>query len=79
MAEKSACSYFHLTWKPTSHAMVANVLQTSSWVPMHSLPWAQCKRWTPIRLMRYVHTHQKIPTIKGCGSPKHIQKTKENN
>jgi hypothetical protein len=79
MVEGSACICSHPTWKPASHAMMAKVLQTASWVPMHLLPWVQCKRWTPIKLMQYVHTNQKIPTIQGCGSPKHIKKTKENN
>jgi hypothetical protein len=36
---------------------------------MYLLLWAQCKRWIPIRLMGYVHTHQGILTIEKCGSP----------
>jgi len=36
--ERSACSYFHPTWKPTLCAMLAKVLQITSWVPMRLLP-----------------------------------------
>jgi len=36
--ERSACSYFHPTWKPTLSAMVAKVLQIASWVPVCLLP-----------------------------------------
>ncbi len=39
---------------------------------MHALPWAQCKRWTPIALMGCVHMHQEILAIQGCGNPSHI-------
>jgi len=38
VVEGSTCNCFHPTWKPTSRAMVAKVLQTTSWVPMCSLP-----------------------------------------
>jgi len=38
MVERNACNYFLPTWKPTSRAMPTKVSQTTSWVPMHSLP-----------------------------------------
>jgi hypothetical protein len=83
MVERSTCNCFHPTWKPTSRAMVAKVSQTTSWVPMHSLPWAQHKRWIPIGSMGCVHTHREIPTISGWGNPSRIQsiveKIKETN
>jgi hypothetical protein len=52
VAEGNPCSCFLPTWKPASNAMVAKMSQTTSWVPMHSMPWPQCKRWTPIGLMQ---------------------------
>jgi hypothetical protein len=83
VVEGSACNCFRPIWKPTSHTMVAKVLWIVSWVPMHSLPWAQPKRWIPIRLMGCVHTHWGMHAIEGWGSPSHIwsvvQKTRENN
>jgi hypothetical protein len=75
MFEGSTCSYFRPTWKLASHAMVAKVLWTASWVHVCSLPWAQCKRWIPIRLMGCVHTHQRIFTIGGWGIPSCIWNT----
>jgi hypothetical protein len=57
--------------------------QIASWVLVCSLPWVQHKKWIPIRSMECVHTHQKIPTIDGCGSLSHVQnfveKTREDN
>jgi hypothetical protein len=38
VVEESTCKCLHPTWKPTSCAMVAKMLQTISWVPMRSLP-----------------------------------------
>jgi hypothetical protein len=45
VVEGNACSYFCPTWKPASHAMPTKVSQTTSWIPLCSLPWSQCKRW----------------------------------
>ncbi len=71
------------TWKPAFCSMAPKMLQITSWVPMRSLPWAQCKRWIPIGLMGCVHTHRGMPTIEGWGSPSCVQsvvqKTRENN
>jgi hypothetical protein len=50
-------------WKPTSHEMATKVSQIASWVPMHLLPGAQCKRWILIGSMGCVHTHQGMPAI----------------
>lgn len=44
----NACNCSCLTWRPTSHAIITKVSQTASRVPMHSLPWAQRKKWRPI-------------------------------
>ncbi len=83
MVEGSACNCSHPTWKPESRAMATKVLRIASWVPMCSLPWAQRKRWIPIRLMGCVHTHWGVPTIEGWGSPSHVwnfvEKIGENN
>ncbi len=57
MVEGNACSYFYPTWKLASCAMATKVSQTTSWVPMHLLLWAQRKRWIPIGSMGCVHTH----------------------
>jgi len=57
VAKGIVCSYFHPMWKPTSCTIAAKVLQTTSWVPVHPLPWAQCKKWIPIGSMGCVHTH----------------------
>jgi hypothetical protein len=67
--EGNACNYFHPTWKSTSCAMTTKVSQIASWVPRGSLPWAQCKRWIPIRSMGCVHTHWRMLAIEGWGSP----------
>jgi hypothetical protein len=64
---------FRPMWKPTSRTMVTKVSRITSWVLMHSMPWTQRKRWTPIGLMGCVHTRWKMPTIEGWGSPSHIQ------
>jgi hypothetical protein len=58
VVEGSTCNYFHPTWKPLSHTMTTKMLWITSWVPVHSLPWAQCKKWIPIGSMGCVHTHQ---------------------
>jgi hypothetical protein len=83
MVEGNACNYFCPTWKPTFCAMATKVLWIASWVLVRLLPWAQCKRWIPIKLMGCVHTHRRIPIIERCGSPNHVwnieEKTKENN
>jgi hypothetical protein len=64
-----------------NNAMATKVLWITSWVLVCSLPWTQCRRWIPIRLMRCVHTYWKILTIEGWGNPSHIrsivEKTKE--
>jgi hypothetical protein len=36
--------------------MATKVLQTISWVFVHLLPWAQHKKWIPVRSMGCVHT-----------------------
>jgi len=56
--ERSTCSWYCPTWKPTSQTMAAKVSRITSWVPMHSLPWIQHKRLIPIGLMD-VCTHIK--------------------
>ncbi len=52
--------------------MATKVSQTTSWVLLRLLPWAQCKRWIPIRSMGYVHTHWRLG-IQGYDSLKHIR------
>jgi len=83
VAKGSACSCSYPSWKPTFHAMATKVSQTTSWVLLRSLPWAQHKRWIPIRSMEYVHTHWGRPGIEGCDNLKHIwsdvEKIGENN
>jgi hypothetical protein len=71
VVEGSACNYFHPTWKPTSRVMATKVSQIAPWVLMCSLPWAQCKRWIPIKSMGCAH--RGMPTIEGWGSPSHVQ------
>jgi hypothetical protein len=70
-------------WKPTARTMATKVLQITSWDQMRSLPWAQCKKWIPIRSMGCVQTHRKMLTIEGRGNPNHIrniiEKNKEDN
>jgi hypothetical protein len=81
VVEGSACNCSYLMWKPTSYVMAIKVSQITSWVLMCSLPWAQCKRWIPIRSMGCVHKHWGMPTIQGWGNPSYIwsvvQKTRE--
>jgi len=72
VVEKSAYSCSHPTWKPSSRVMAIKKSHTPSWVPVRSLPWAQCKNWTLITLMGCVHTHQGILRIEGCGIPSHV-------
>ncbi len=72
MVEGSACNYSCPTWKPTFPIMATKMLQIASWVFVRLLPWAQCKKRIPIKLMGCVHTHQGIPTIEGYGSPNHV-------
>jgi hypothetical protein len=83
VVEGNACDCFCPIWKLTSCTMVAKVLQITSWVPVRSLPWPQCKRWIPVRSMGCVHAHRKVLAIEGWGSPNHVQsvvkKTKEDN
>jgi hypothetical protein len=67
VVERSACNCSHFTWKSASHAIATKMSQTTSWVPMRSLPLAQHKKWTLVALMGCVHTHQKILAIEGCG------------
>ncbi len=56
VVEGSTCVIFVL-WKLTFHTMAAKVLQITSWVLVHSLPWTQCKRCIPIGSMGCAHTH----------------------
>jgi hypothetical protein len=83
VVKKSACSCFHPTWNPTSHAIMTKASWIPSWIRMCLLPWVQCKKWIPIGSMGCVHTNQKIPTNEKCGSLNHIwnivEKTRENN
>jgi hypothetical protein len=83
VAEGNTCSCSHPIWKLASRTMMAKVFWTTSWVPVCSLPWAQCKMWIPIRSMGWVCTHQGRPTIEGCGSPSYIwsvmEKIREDN
>jgi hypothetical protein len=69
----SACNCSRPTWKPAFHIMSTKVLQITSWVLMHSLPWAQHKRWIPIRLMGCVHTHQGMLAIERWGNQSCVQ------
>jgi hypothetical protein len=63
--------------------MAAKVLQITSWVLVHSLPWTQCKRCIPIGSMGCAHTYWTIFAIEGWGNPSRIQnvveKIKEDN
>ncbi len=83
MFEGSTCSCSHPAWKPISHIVAAKVSRITSWVFVHLLPWAQRKRWIPIRSTRCVHMHQGTHVIEGWGNPSCIQnvveKTKEVN
>jgi hypothetical protein len=63
VVERSRCSCFHPMWKLTFCAIAAKVLWITSLVPLCSLPWIQCKKWIPIRLIGCVHKHQKILVI----------------
>jgi hypothetical protein len=83
VAKGSACSCFHPMWKSTSHTMVAKKSWTSSWILVDSLPWVQCKKWIPVRLMGCMHTHQGRLAIERCNSPSgvwnNVRKTREDN
>jgi hypothetical protein len=83
VVEGSACNYSHPMWKPTSYTMVAKMLWIVLWVLVCSLPWAQRKRWIPIKSIGCVHTHWRLPKIEGWGSPSRVQnnikKLRENN
>jgi hypothetical protein len=83
VVEGNTCNCSCPTWKQASHTMMEKVSQIASWVPMHSLPWAQHKKWIPIGPMGCVHTHRGMPTIKGWGRPSCIwramQKIRKNN
>jgi hypothetical protein len=72
VVEKSTCNCFHPTWKLASHAIATKVSWITSWVPIHSLPLAQHKRWALVTLMGCVHTHQRISAINGCGNPSRV-------
>jgi hypothetical protein len=73
VVEGNTYNCFRTTWKPTSRAMVAKVLQIASWVLMGLLPWAQRKRWIPIRSMGCVHTHRRMFAIKGWGNQSRVR------
>jgi GH43 family beta-xylosidase len=77
LAKGSACNCSCPMYKPTSHTIITKVLWIASWVPMHSLPWAQHKKWIPIRSIGCVHTHWGRLAIEGCASPSHIQSVVE--
>ncbi len=83
VVEGSACNCSRPTCKPTFHAMVAKVLQITSWDEMHSLPWTQCKKWIPIGSMGCVQTHRRMLIIERWCSLSRIwniiEKTRENN
>jgi hypothetical protein len=72
VVEGNTCNCFCPMWKLTFHAMVTMVSWIASWVPVRLLPWTQCKRWIPIRLMGCVHTHQRMFAIEGKGNPSRI-------
>jgi hypothetical protein len=82
MVEENACSYFHPMWKPTSRVMATKVSQTTSYVFVHSLPWAQFKRWIPIGSMGCGHTHWGRLAIEKCGNLNYVwsnvEKIREN-
>jgi hypothetical protein len=77
VVKRNTCNYSCPTWRSTSRTMAAKVSRIASWVLVHSLSWAQRKRWIPIGSMGCVHTHQRILTIEGWGSLSHIQKVVE--
>jgi hypothetical protein len=77
MVERSACSCSHPTWKSASLAMAAKVSWTTSWVPVRSLPWVQCKRTTHEALMGCVHMHQNISIIERCRNPSRVWNVRE--
>jgi hypothetical protein len=79
VVEGSAYNCSCHAWKPAFHVMVAKVLQIASWVPVHSSPWAQHKRWIFIRLMGCVHTHWEMPAIERWGNPNHVQNVVQKN
>jgi hypothetical protein len=57
--------------------MATKVSQTTSWVPMRSLPWAQYKRRTPETSMGCVHMHRRISIIERYGNPSRVWKAME--
>jgi hypothetical protein len=77
MVEGNTCNCFHPTWKSTSRTMVTKVLRIASWIVVHLLPRAQCKRWIPIGWMGCVHMHQKWLIIKRYSNPSHVRNTME--
>jgi len=83
VVEGSTCNCSHPTWKLTSYVMATKVSQIASWVLVHSLPWTPHKKWIPIGLMGFVHTHWRMPIVEGWGSPSHLrsvmQKIREDN
>jgi len=76
--EKNTCNYSCPTWKLASCTMAAKVSWITSWAPVHSMPWAQHKRWISIRLMACVHTHWGIHNVEGWGNPSHVRNVVEN-
>jgi hypothetical protein len=58
VAEGSTCNCFCPVWKLAFHATEAKMCWTISWVLVHSLSWALCKRWIPIGLMGCVQTRE---------------------
>jgi hypothetical protein len=70
VVEGSACNYSHPTWKSTTCIMVEKVLQTASWVHVHSLPQAQHVHTYKVNGM-CAHTSM-APTIERCGSFNHV-------
>ncbi len=79
VVEGNACNYFRPIWKPAFRPMPIKVSQIASWVLVHSLPWAQCKKWIPIELIGCVHTHQGMHVIEGWSSPSQIQNVVQDN
>jgi hypothetical protein len=63
--EGSTWSCFHPMWELASCTMATKVSWIASWVHVCLLPWAQQKRWIPIKLMGCVHIHRGISIIEG--------------
>jgi hypothetical protein len=79
MGERNACNSSCLMWKPSSCTTTTKTSQTTSWVHVHLLPWAQHRKWIPIGSMGCVHTNQGRPTFGGCGNSSCVRNVVEKN